>query len=99
MTRIGEAIRAERQACRMTLAALSAQAGISRSYTNNIERGHQLPPPRTLLQISNVFPDVDSTAWLWLMLADSWGAEIAKTMRRWAVKQEQIAPSAGMEGE
>lgn len=84
-TRIGTAIRAERKACGMTLEVLAEQAGISVSFASDVERGNKIPGPETVLSIANVFPDIDSTAWLWLLLADSWEPDVAETMRAWAV--------------
>ena len=80
MSRIGDALRRERKACGMILEVLAEQAEISVSYTSEVERGTRIPRPETVLRLANVFPDVDSTAWLWLLLRDSWGDPIAAVM-------------------
>jgi transcriptional regulator with XRE-family HTH domain len=81
VSEIGAAIQAERHAANMTQAALARQAGISRPYLANIERGAQLPTTHTLLCIADVFPDVDSAGWLWRLLVDLWGRPIADAMK------------------
>lgn len=81
MSEIGAAIQAERYAAEMTQATLARQAGISRPYLANIERGAQLPATHTLLRIANVFPDVDSAGWLWVLLVDLWGRPNVDAMK------------------
>lgn len=81
MTRIGVAIRTQRKACKMQQDALARQAEISPQYLCDIELGKRLPPFDTVLDIANVFTDVDSAAWLWELLADLWGPSVVSVMR------------------
>lgn len=85
MSFIGGAVKANRQRAKMTGKALAEQTRLSRQYITDIEMGRRIPPPETVLNIANVFPEVDSTWWLWLLLRDSWGNETAELMRRHAV--------------
>lgn len=88
MSRIGKTIKARRQAFGMTGKGLACAAEFMPQYISDIELGRRVPPMETVLRIANVFPDVDSTAWLWLLLEDLWGAEVVATMKRWAVVED-----------
>lgn len=85
MSKVGDAIRRRRRSVPMASKALAEQARISQQYMTDIELGRRLPPPETLFRIANAFPDVDSAAWLWLLLEDEWGKPIADVMRRAAI--------------
>lgn len=100
VTRIGMAISTQRKACQMQQKVLAAQAEISPQYLCDIELGKRLPPFDTVLDIANAFPDVDSTAWLFLLLSDLWGPSVAMTMRAWAARQpdEPATTAAGKRG-
>lgn len=84
MSRLGDAIRAERVARGMSQQHVAGVADISRVYLANIEGGRNTPPPRTVLKIANVFPDVDTADWLWRLLSDTWGQPVADLMQRYA---------------
>lgn len=85
MSRIGDAIKAERELCDASQTTLARDARISREYLANIEAGRQLLPPETLLTIANQFMDVDTAEWLWLLLEDLWGEPIADLMKKHVV--------------
>jgi len=100
VTRIGTAISTHRRACTMQQKVLAEQAEISPQYLCDIELGKRLPPFDTVLDIANVFPDVDSTAWLWELLSDSWGPTVASVMRAWAARTaDEPGAARGDEGE
>jgi transcriptional regulator with XRE-family HTH domain len=85
MSRVGRAIKAERKACGMTSKQLAEQVTLTPQYIRLIECGLAVPSMETTLKIANVFPDLDSTALLWDLLADLWGQPIAAVMKQHAV--------------
>lgn len=85
MSFIGERIRAERKTAGLTGNMLARKVGISTSFVSEIERGTRIPSPDMVLRICAQFPDANSAWWLWLLLRDTWGNEIAEQMRREAV--------------
>ena len=68
----------------MTSADLAGQVRLTPQYVRLIRCGGALPSLDAVLRIANVFPDVDSTAWLWLLLRDQWGDPVADAMQRHA---------------
>jgi transcriptional regulator with XRE-family HTH domain len=86
MSEIGDAIRRRRKASGLTALALAERLHISPQFVNDIEYGRRLPTPDRVLQFANQWSDVDSAAWLWLLLTDLWGDPIATTMHAWAVQ-------------
>ena len=95
MTRIGEAIRHERQARGLSLRAVAEPAGISFVYLSEIERGMKLPTHPVVLRIANEFPDADAVGWAWLLTEDLFGAATVEIMRKHAVA---LAARDGREG-
>lgn len=89
MTRIGDAIRSQRVAVAMQQNELARRAELSPQYVCDIETGKRLPPFDTVLDIANVFPEVDSAAWLVLLLRDLWGSSVVNVMARYFVAQSR----------
>jgi transcriptional regulator with XRE-family HTH domain len=87
MSFIGGAIRASRKRAGLTGKQMAEQTKFSPQYIGDIEMGRRVPPPETVLAICNLFPDEDPAWWLWLLLRDSWGSEIATTMERFAARR------------
>ena len=86
VSRIGTLIREARTACGMTSKQLAEQTGLSQQYVGEVQRGSRIPSPETMLLFANIFPDEDTTAWCWELLADVWGPSIAGHMREHAVR-------------
>jgi transcriptional regulator with XRE-family HTH domain len=98
MSAIGEEVKLARLRAGMTSKQLSDEIGLTQQYVGDIQHGRRLPSVNTLLVIANVFPDVDSADWLWLLLMDQWGEPVVALMRRHA--RVTAAPAApGQEGE
>ncbi len=96
MSRIGDAIKAERKACGMTIQNLARTTKQPTWLVDAIEDGRFIPhTAETILDIANVFPDVDTAAWLWLLLADLWGEPIADLMRQHARATSHEEAQAG----
>ena len=79
MSRIGQAIRTRRRDS-MTSSHLAELVTLTPQYVRLIECGGAIPSFVSMLAIANVFPDVDSAEWLWLLLRDLWGDDIADLM-------------------
>lgn len=86
MTQIGDAIRAERKARGLTLEALADRLGISVVYLSELER-YKVPNVDRVLDIASELTEVDTAAWLWLLLEDKWGASVADMMRQHAARE------------
>ena len=84
MSFLGDRIRTERKWAGMTSKALAERVRLSPRFMNDIEHGRRYPSVADVLAIANQFPDADSTWWLWLLLTDLWGPEIAALMRKHA---------------
>lgn len=98
MSFIGAAIRRERLAAGLSPVQCAAQIRfgpgprgghryIATGYLQDVEAGRTLPGPEFVLATANVFPDVDSAEWLWLLLLDMWGSRVTCVMRRQAAQQ------------
>jgi transcriptional regulator with XRE-family HTH domain len=94
MSRVGNALKRERKACGMTTAQVAEQVTLTPQYVRLIECGGAIPSMESTLKLANVFPDLDSTALLWDLLADLWGAPIVDVMKQHAVAEGQ-PPAAG----
>lgn len=90
-SRTGDAIREARQAAGMEAKDLASAVGVSPQYMCDLELSHRPVPMFRLFRIANVFPDVDSTAWLWLLLTDLWGQPVVDAMRAHAVAEHRRA--------
>lgn len=84
MTRIGDAIRAERAGHRLTLRDVAQGVGISFTYLSDVERGNRLPRHETILRIAAQFPDVPIATLSWLLAEDLFGAVAVEAMRKHA---------------
>lgn len=98
MSAIGEEVKLARLRAGMTSKKLSDEIGLSQQYVGDIQYGRRLPSVDTLLVIANVFPDVDSADWLWLLLMDLWGEPVVALMRRHA-RVTAASEAPGQEGE
>lgn len=85
MSFIGERIKFERKAAGMTSGQLAQAVRLTPQYIRLIECGGATPSVDAVLRICSQFPNADSGWWLWLLLRDTWGNEIAEQMRRHAV--------------
>jgi transcriptional regulator with XRE-family HTH domain len=95
MSRVGNALKRERKACGMTTAQVAEQVTLTPQYIRLIECGGAIPSMESTLKLANVFPDVDTAWWLWLLLRDTWGNEVAEVMRRHAIArylEEDVPP-------
>jgi transcriptional regulator with XRE-family HTH domain len=84
LSKIGEAIRAARQARGVTARHLAREIHLSEQFISDVERGYRVPSFETTLVFCNAFPDQDSAAWLWLTLRDQHGDPIADVMTAYA---------------
>lgn len=94
MSKVGEAIQAQREVVGWTSRELARRSGFSASFICDVQAGRRDLSPASLLRITNQFTDVDSTSWLWLLAEDLWGAPIVDAMKAYAVA-EQREPDAG----
>jgi len=85
MSHIGRAIATERRRAGLTSRRLAELVTLTPQYVRLIECGGAIPAVQTVLKIANQFPDADTAGWLWLLLRDTWGSEIASLMERDAV--------------
>lgn len=99
VSRIGEAIKAEREACGLAVKEVEAATGLPVWVLEIIESGRYTPNDREMLLIANVFPEsVDTGAWYWLLLADWWGEPIADLMRKHATMTVASGRGGAVEG-
>lgn len=80
MSQIGDAIKHTRRQAGLTSRDLAEQVTLTPQYVRLIECGGAVPGLRSVLAVANVFPDVDTAEWLWLLLRDLWGDPIADLM-------------------
>lgn len=87
MSRIGEAMRAVRTASGLKSREVAEAVALTPQYVRLIECGGAIPSMEATLRIANLYPDVDTAAWLVLLLRDLWGDPVVDLIEQHSVAE------------